>query len=600
MNEMLPLSARAAWSPLAAYVRPYRRQIVWSLALMVFTTLMDLLKPWPLKFVIDHVLAAGQGSVTLPDIIEGLDPASRLLAACVAVVVVAVIGGVAEYHARIIVAKVGNTAAATLKSDVFEHLQQLSLSFHRTTGSGELLTRVVKDVQEIKVVLGETATETLSQGLLLVGMSLVLVGMDSRLALVSIAVFGPLGFIVDYYARNIRSVTSRQRQKDSRAATIMSEAMTMLPAVQLFGRGRHASGQFGRANRKGLEAEVTAARMKGQLERWVEVIVSCGTAGVLWYGAKAAIDGRLTAGDLVVFSAYLKSMYKPARRIAANWLQMSRATVGAERVVQLLVTKPQVFDLPHATVAPVFAGHVEFDGVSYGYETGPDVLRDVSVRVPAGAIVAVVGRSGAGKSTLLSLVPRLAEPAGGVVRIDGRDIKGFTLASLRAQIAIVTQEAMLFGLSVRDNVAYGDPVPDNGRVVAALKAASVWPVVERLPKGLDTVLGERGASLSGGERQRIAIARAFYRDARILILDEPTTGLDSYAEAHVMASLGSLVQGRTTFVITHRMSTIAHADLVLFLENGRLVEVGTPNALQSTGGRYRELVELQTAGMRTH
>lgn len=597
MSAPTALTGREAWGPLVAYVRPYRGSLAWSCLLLLFATAMDLVKPWPLKFVIDHILTPATGG-TAPPWLGALDPSTQLLVACLGVIGVAVVGGVAEYHSRLRVAQVGHTAAAALKSDVFEHLQRLSLSFHRHTGSGELLTRVVKDVQEIKTVLGDTASETLSQVALLVGMAIVLVSMDASLALVSIGVFGPIGFCVDYYARNIREVTKRQRQKDSRAASIMSEAMAMLPAVQLFGQGQHASGSFGRANRKGLEAEVKAARMKGQLERWVEVIVAVGTAGVLWYGAKAALDGRLTAGDLVIFTAYLKSMYKPARRVAANWLQMSRATVGAERVVELLRTEPTVVDLPHARPAPAFRGDIAFEAVAYGYDGGRDVLREVSATVPAGALVAVVGRSGAGKSTLLSLLPRLMDPSSGVVRIDGCDVRDFTLATLRRQIALVTQEAMLFGLSVRDNVAYGDPVPDDERVRAALEAAGVWPVVARMPAGLETKLGERGASLSGGERQRIAIARAFYRDARILVLDEPTTGLDSYAEAHVLASLATLVRGRTTFVITHRMATIAHADLVLFLENGRLVEVGTPAALQSVGGRYRELVDLQTASTR--
>ena len=535
-----------------------------------------------------------------PPWLPALAPTTLLLAASASVVIVAIVGGTAEYLAQIRAAKIGHTVSASIRGDVFAHLQRLSVSFHRETGSGELLTRLMKDVQEIKSVLGDVALETLTQAVLLVGMAVVLVGMDGRLALVSLAVFGPVAGLVSYYSRHIKDVTRRQRQKDGKAASIMSEAIAMLPAVQLFGRGQHASAQFGRATRKSLAAEVTAARMKGRLERWVEVIVAFGTGGVLWYGAMAVIDGRLTPGDLVVFAAYLRSMYRPTRRIAANWLQMSRATVGAERIVELLNREPAVQDLPHAEPAPAFAGAVEFAHVSFSYSPGFSTLDDVSVRVAPGALVAVVGRSGAGKSTLVSLLPRLADPTAGSVRIDGRDVRDYTLASLRDQIGIVTQEAMLFGLSVSQNVSYGDPEPDEGRVIAALEAANAWHIVERLPGGLASRLGERGATLSGGERQRLAIARAFYRNARILILDEPTTGLDGFAEAHVVESLNSLVRGRTTFVITHRLSTIAHADLVLYLEDGRLVESGPPEALKATGGRYEQLLSFQSPSLGAH
>ncbi|NOT25986.1 MAG: ABC transporter ATP-binding protein [Acidobacteria bacterium] len=589
---------RSAWSDLLPYTRPFRWHLALSLALLLFASAMELLKPWPLKFIIDQILGQHPVGVLAP--LTGLNLTAQLAAASVLVVVVAIVGGIAEYHAQILVAKIGHTIAASLRGDVFSHLQRLSVSFHRNTGSGEMLTRLMKDVQEIKNVLGDLALETTAQVVLLAGMAAILVGMDARLALVSLAVFGPVAVLTRHYSRHIKDVTRRQRRKDSQAASIMTEAIAMLPAVQLFGRSQHASGQFGRATRKGLEAEVTAARMKGRLERWVEVIVAFGTGAVLWYGAWAVIEGRLTPGDLVIFSAYLRSMYRPTRRIAANWIQASRAAVGAERVMELLRRKPAVEDLPHATPAPAFVGAVEFSGVSFAYGPGMATLYDVTVSVPPGALVAIVGPSGAGKSTLISLIPRLADPSEGSVRIDGRDVRDYTIASLREQIAIVTQEAMLFGLSVRDNVSYGDPTPDEGRVVAALNAAHAWHIVERLAEGLDTTLGERGATLSGGERQRLAIARAFYRDARILILDEPTTGLDSFAEAHVVESLSALVRGRTTFVITHRLSTIAHADLVLYLEDGRLVESGSPASLRATGGRYDELLSFQVAGLRAH
>ncbi|MFN7915352.1 MAG: ABC transporter ATP-binding protein [Vicinamibacterales bacterium] len=591
-------TAWGLWPGMYRYARPFRVHLGGAALLLLFSAAMELLKPWPLKFIIDQVL--GHHLHGLPGLVADASPTARLAFASLSVVLVAIVGGMAEYHANVLVAKVGHTIASTIRGDVFRHLQQLSVSFHRSAGSGEMLTRLMKDVQEIKSVLGDLALETVTQTVLLAGMALVLVGMDRQLAMLALAVFVPIALMARHYSGHIREVTRQQRRKDSKAASIMSEAIAMLPAVQLFSRGEHASGQFGRASRSSLEAEVVAARMKGRLERWVEVIVSVGTGAVLWYGARAVMDARLTPGDLVVFASYLRSMYRPTRRIATNWLQMSRATVGAERVVELLQTEPAIKESPNARPAAPFVGAVSFDQVSFAYPGARPTLQDISVRVPPGALVAIVGESGAGKSTLASLLPRLIDPSTGVVRIDGVDIRDYTLASLRDQIGIVTQEAMLFGFSVRENVAYGDPEPDDARVVAALQAAHAWHIVERLPGQLDAKLGERGATLSGGERQRLAIARAFYRNARILILDEPTTGLDGFAEAHVMESLGALVRGRTTFVITHRLATIANADLVLVMENGRVIEAGPPDTLSTTGGGYERLLAVQSVSLRTH
>lgn len=355
-----------AWSGFGAYVRPYRSTLASALVLLVFSAGMELLKPWPLKFIIDEVLRQGAGG--------GAGLRLHLLLACVAVVAIAVIGGLAEYHAQVRVARVGHTTASAIRGDLFQHLQQLSVGFHRTTGSGEMLTRLLKDVQELKGILGDVALETLTQTLLLSGMAVVLLWMDPVLGVVSMAVFGPVALCVRHYARHIKDVTRRQRRKDSKAASIMTEAIAMLPAVQLLGQGQHASRQFGRAAGKSLEAEVAAARMKGQLERWVEVLVAVGTGAVLWLGATAVLDGRLTPGDLVVFASYLKSTYRPTRRIATNWLQMSRATIGAERVLEVLRMEPAVKDLPQAIPAPPLEGAVAFDHVSYSYGDGRATL----------------------------------------------------------------------------------------------------------------------------------------------------------------------------------------------------------------------------------
>jgi ABC-type multidrug transport system fused ATPase/permease subunit len=327
------------------------------------------------------------------------------------------------------------------------------------------------------------------------------------------------------------------------------------------------------------------------------VLVAVGTAGVLWFGVRRVLHGHITPGDLLVFTGYLGGMYKPLRRMARLTTRLSKATVCGERVAEVLAVEERVKERRDARPAPVFAGQVSFRGVSFHYRPGCPVLEDVSFQVEAGQLVGIVGANGAGKSTLLGLIPRLYDPIAGKVRIDGENIKRFTLDALREQIGIVLQQAILFGTTIRENIAYGKPDATAGDSVAAARAAGVHDFITSLPEGYDTVIAEGGASLSGGQRQKVAIARAIIKSPPILLLDEPTSGLDAASAVEVNATLQRLGRGRTMFRVAHRLEDLARADLILVLRDGRVAEKGTHAELVRGGGWYQEICALQGAAL---
>jgi ATP-binding cassette subfamily B protein len=335
--------------------------------------------------------------------------------------------------------------------------------------------------------------------------------------------------------------------------------------------------------------------LSASLERSVDLFVAVATALVLWYGARLVLQHALTAGDLLVFLSYLKSAFRPARDFAKYTGRLAKATAAGERVLDILEEIPEVRDLPGALPAPTFAGAVRFDRVSFAYEPGRDALVDVSFETRPGQRVAVTGMSGSGKSTLVSLVLRLYDPRQGAVTIDGRDIRAYTLESLRSQISVVLQDTILFSASVRDNIGFGAPGVTAAEIEDAARLSSAHEFIQALPNGYDTILGERGLTLSGGQRQRIALARAAVRRSSILILDEPTTSLDEENARAVTRGLEAIARGRTTVLVSHDLDLISRADLILFLDRGQVVERGTHDELVRAGGRYALLYRLQSA-----
>jgi ATP-binding cassette, subfamily B, bacterial len=583
----------------------YLREAKASLALAALctlgVTLTELLKPWPLKIIFDYVLL-GKALPGYLAFMRGLLDSGRttfLVTMAGAMVVMAVLIGVFTYLQVYVTSRIGNELVYTLRRTLFAHLQRLSLSFHNRTRSGEHMTKIVSDTNTLKDVFAESALTGSSHILTFVGMFAVMFFLDWHLGLVVFATLPLLGGTLYYRYRAAKASSRRQRKREAVIATRISEVMSTVPLVQAFGRERHEQERFEVESSEFLEESIRNARIEAVATRSVVVIGALGTAAVVLVGSLQVLAGRMTPGDLLLFTAYVQSMYKPVRNLARLSNKYSKATVSAERISEILEVEPEIQDAPDAVDASELAGEVVFEDVSFDYGDDESVLKDLSFAVRPGQRVALVGASGAGKSTLVSLILRLYQPQEGSIRIDGVNIRDYKLKSLRRQIGIVLQDSVLFGATIRENIAYGRLDATDEEIEVAARAANAHEFIVRLEDGYDTVLGERGDTLSGGQRQRIAIARAVIRDARVLILDEPMTGLDVESEARIQEALDRLMVGRTSFLITHDLHAVANADLVLLLEGGRVVEQGHHDELLERSTRYRRLHDLKTGRRET-
>jgi ATP-binding cassette subfamily B protein/subfamily B ATP-binding cassette protein MsbA len=397
-----------------------------------------------------------------------------------------------------------------------------------------------------------------------------------------------------YYARRIQPQVLRVRNLESQSMTIVHEAMAMLRVIVAFGREDHEYRRFRAQGERSVDARVRLTVRQTMFSLVVTMITATGTALVLGAGAYHVLEGDMSTGELLVVMGYIASLYKPLEQISNTVSGLQEQFITLRGALNLLDTQPEIAEREDATAVARAQGAVAFEGVSFAYVGRRGTLRDVSFSAPAGSCVAIVGPTGAGKSTMLSLIPRLYDPEAGTVRLDGRDVRDLRLADLRAQISVVHQEPLLFSSSLRENIRYGRLEAADESVEAAARAAGAHDFIQALPEGYDTLLGERGARLSGGERQRVAVARAFLKDAPILILDEPTSAIDSRTEAIVLAALERLMHGRTTFMVAHRLPTVSSADLILVVDHGEIAERGTHDELLRAGGLYAELHEAQT------
>ncbi len=573
-----------------------RPLIVASLLALYVEIGLRLLEPWPLKVVLDRVVATARGRAfhRLP-ILDAVDPGTVLALSALAVIVFAGLRALAAYYNTVGFALVGNRVLTTVRSELYSHLQRLSLSFHTGARSGDLIVRVTSDVGLLQDVAVTALLPLFANALTLVGMAAVMIWLNAPLTLLALAT-GPLFWVfTTRRSRRIRETARRQRQQEGAMAATAAESIGAVKVIHALS----LEGTFARAftgqSRKNLATGVYATRLSAGLERTVDLLIAVGTALVLWFGARLVQRGTMTPGDLIVFLAYLKNAYRPVKDFVKYTGRLAKASAAGERVLDLLDRTPDVRDLPGAVPAPALRGAVRFEGISFAYEPGRPALEQVDCEVQPGQHVALVGPSGSGKSTFVSLIFRLYDPTAGRVLIDGRDIRDYTLASLRAQTSVVLQDSILFAATIRDNIAYGAPGAPPEAIEAAARIANAHAFIEALPHGYDTVVGERGVTLSSGQRQRIAIARAAIRRAPVLIFDEPTTGLDGESERAVIEALDRLAQGWTTFLITHDLRLAARADLILYLEDGRVRERGTHLELLQADGCYASLYRVQTA-----
>ena len=565
---------------LRAHVGRYWSALLLGSLLAVLQVVTKLAEPWPLGWLVDHALTSpARGASAIRN---------DLIVAVLSLATIVAVGALFDYWSTRLLSSAGLHVANDMRSRAFTHLHRLSLGYHKQHQVGDLTARVTADVDNTQDLLVQMLANLFPNLLLLVGMFVVMLEVDPFLTLLSLMTTPILAFAIHRSRRVLRQASRRVRRADGAVASAATESLGAIGLVQAFTLERHQSGHFEQLSGDSLVAGVEAVRLQARFAPMVDAAGLLSTLIVLWVGANRVASGQMKLGVLLIFLTYVGSLYKPVRALSKLTTIFTKGMAAAERIEDVLSTEPDIRNRPNAILAQPFIGHIRFDEVTFSYGREP-VLWAVSFDIQAGETVALVGPTGAGKSTVAALVPRLIDPRLGSVLIDERDVRDYSLASLRSQVSMVLQETMLLRGTIRDNIACGRPGASWSAVERAAKLALVDEFTDRLPDGLDTHLAERGVDLSGGQRQRIAIARAILRDAPILILDEPTSALDTQSEELIVTALDNLPRSRTMLIIAHRLSTVRRADRVVVLDGGAVVEEGTHDLLMRRSGLYSRL-----------
>ena len=572
-------------------LRPYRGAFVFAILQVLLISVLEILKPWPLKLVIDYVLPRRQPPWPM---LAGLSPPALLAAATVGLIAIYGAVGAVSVINNFTTISIGQGMVNDLRSRLYQHLQRLSLSFHSRAAVGDLIYRVTGDTYAIQTLAMNGVFPVLAAVMLLGGMFVVMIRLDWLLTLVALAVCPLLLCAILLLNRRITALAHAARANESAVYQLVQRGMSAIKVVQAFSKEQDEHTAFVTQSSASLRSNLRLYTLQTAFGAGTNLVLALGTAAVLWVGAQHVWSKTLTIGDMVVFISYLASLYAPINSIIQTYGTVQGAKAGMERVTEVLDAAPTVPDGKHDFRTPP-RGHVRFAEVSFGYTPERQTLHGITIEAQPGEVISVVGPTGAGKSTLVSLIPRFYDPAHGEVLVDGTDVRTLKLAALRAQISMVLQPPMVFPLSIRENIAYGRPTAGNAAIERAAQMAQADGFIRRLPQGYDTVIGEQGATLSEGERQRITIARALLRDAPILILDEPTSSVDTATEAAIMEAIEQVMRGRTTFVIAHRLSTVRRATQILVLENGAIIERGTFDELLQQHGFFHQLYARQFA-----
>jgi len=612
------------------FARPYRGVIALASALIVIRVAAALVEPWPLRVVLDNVLRTRPLRIPLlPGFAAWLTSLGQwnLLLFCAAFMVGrTILEALFTYSSSRRMTAISQHVVLDIRRALFDHVQRLSMPFFDRHRTGDLVTRFTSDSANIEDMLVTVVSLSLVNGLTILSTIAVMIWISWKLTFVALTVLPFLYLVNRFFTKRIRAAARERRRKEGEIASLVQEDVSLIRVIQAFGREPHEAARFAVHALAARAAGLRSVLLQSQYTPLSGVITGLGLTLIIVLGAQSVLrgeallargapdrGGELTVGTLIVLLAYLRSLYNPVKQLSKMINVVTKATVSAERVAEVLDTLPEITDAPGAMDVPALRGHVQFDHVSFAYrlrgsaEFGPAVLQNLSLNVPAGLTVALVGPTGTGKTTLASLLLRLFDPTGGRVLVDGHDLKTLRMAGLRRQISIVPQEAVLFRAPIWENIAFGSglfpagfslagtepPAGQMEKIKAAALAANAHEFIGRLPEGYHTIVGGRGGTLSGGQRQRIAIARAMIRAAPIPILDEPTTGLDAESEDLVLEALDRLKSGRTTIVIAHRLTTVRSADLIVVLEGGRIVESRTHAELYGGSGRYRDFYDRQ-------
>lgn len=581
MKQRKPFDPGTLWlllRRLGPHARPYRKRLFIGFLAMSIVAMAEVIRPWPVKVIFDGLLIPQDSPDAIMTWAVGLFGQGNMLlaAACIAIILIAVLGGVAGYVQSTMIATVGQHVVADIRLELYRHVQRLSHSFHDSVSTADIISRLTGDVRLMRDLLVEAGVLFAARLMVLVATVLVMALMDWRLTLAALTVLPGLIWLTQRYGGKIKDAARLQRRREGRIAVVMTEGISAISVVKGFANEAYEEARFTEQNTSSAEAGVVSTRVSSEMDRMVQVVLAIGTCAVMWYGVTRVRDGAISPGDLLVFTAYLTTLYKPIRRMSSMSARVAKATASGERLLEVLDLKPEIADQPNARPAPYLRRFISFEGVSFAYPDGNPVLENASLTIRAGETVALVGPSGMGKSSAAKLLMRFYDPQAGRILLDGRNLQDFKLDSLRDQISVVLQDSQLFATTIRDNIAYGRLDATEDDIFAAATAAGADRFIRRLPLGYDTVMGERGETLSGGQRQRIAIARALLRDAPILILDEPLTGLDRTTAEELVRTLKMVTRGRTTLLIAHDPISLQLADRVVRLKDRKFLDDDFP------------------------
>lgn len=573
-----------------------------GMSLMLVGSGLGLLQPWPLKFIVDAVTIQGPQSglmASLQAFFGRIWPLSEhktglIALLCAALLLISLAGAAVTVLSTWLLISSGLRMVFKLRCRVFEHIQRQPPAFHDATTVGDSLYRITWDTYSVQSLFNAGLVPGISSAVTLAGIAVVMAGQDWSIGVVALVIGALLLVLVQRLEKPTTTLSTRVHENESQVSTRVEQTLTGIRAVQAFGRENYESDRFARQANESLKANLRLTLLQTASQSAVAVLFAGGTAAVIWMTALRVIHRELTPGDIVLMVGYTALLFKPLETLSYTASSIQGAVAGANRVFEILDKEPVIRDSPTAQpLRPPVAGAIQFERLSFGYAPEQSALCDVDVTIPAGSSVAMVGPSGAGKTTMASLIVRFYDPLAGRILLDGRDLREITIESLRRHIAIVPQEPVLFDASIGENIAYSRPDATWEQIRIAAQSAGAWDFIQAMPRGLDTPIGERGARLSGGQRQRLSLARAFLKDARIIVLDEPTTGLDAQTEADLLLTLKRLMAGRTTIVIAHHLYTVRHLDQIVVLQQGRVVQNGTHDQLAKIDGLYRHLHDLQ-------